>query len=52
MPVEAKRVLCMTGWEEESQTGMWVRGKSPDARLLRGGWETIINGDPLFPPEP
>jgi hypothetical protein len=51
-PAEAKRVLYMTGWEEELPTGMWVRGTSPEAQLLRGGWEAIINGDPLFPPEP
>jgi hypothetical protein len=51
-PAEAKRVLYMTGREEELPTGMWVRGKSPDAQLLRGGWEAIIDGDPLFPPEP
>jgi hypothetical protein len=51
-PAEAKRVLYMTGREEELPTGMWVRGKSPDAQLLRRGWEAIIDGDPLFPPEP
>ena len=49
-PAEAKRVLYMTGREEELPTGMWVRGKSPDAQLLRGGWEAIINGDPSSRP--